>query len=267
MGDSRFPVVSLGGLLKLPIRQALGTAYTSEEYVRDIRWAIGFVAAGLGMAAIALGTFRPGTRAGWRASLPGLTLIVFWCISYVTWAFEFGTQRYAMLLEVLALPIIVVGFSLALPRLPTSRASLPMLVLLAVFVTGSTSIMDFGRRPMDWAPIVPSETIGPLTRYDVIVVGVPPLAVLRAVTRDAPGSTNQVWLGRPFNDADLAVEKEAIVGKSVGVIFYTYQHDEAAATAGLLGLRMTDQCATFDSPLANSVGLSSVEVCSADPSP
>jgi 4-amino-4-deoxy-L-arabinose transferase-like glycosyltransferase len=136
MGDSRFPVVSLGGLVKLPIRQALGTAYTSEEYIRDVRWAMGFVAVGLGMAAIALGTFRPGTRAGWRASLPGLTLMVFWCVSYVTWAFEFGTQRYAMLLEVLALPIIAVGFSLALPRLPTSRASLPMLLLLAVSSQG-----------------------------------------------------------------------------------------------------------------------------------
>jgi hypothetical protein len=137
--------------------------------------------------------------------------------------------------------------------------------LLAVFLAGNTRIMDFGRRPMDWAPIVPSETIEALTHYDAILVGAPPLAVLRAVTRDAPGSTNQIWLGRPFNDADLAVEKEAIVGKSVGVIFYTYQHDEAAATAGQLGLRMTDQCATFASPLANSDGLVSVEVCSASP--
>jgi hypothetical protein len=265
-GDNRFPVVALGGLLKLPIRQALGTAYTSEEYIRDARWLVGFVAVGLGMAAIAIGTLRPGVRAGWRASLPGLTLMVFWCVSYVVWAFEFGNQRYVMLLEVLALPVIAVGFSLALPRLVVSRASLAMVLLLAVFFAGNTRIMDFGRRPMDWAPIVPSVTIEPLTRYDAILVGGEPLAVLRAVTRDVPGSASQVWLGAPFNDADRAVEMKAIAGKSVGVIFYTYQRDGALDTASQLGLSLTDDCATFTSPLANSVGLGSVEVCSASPS-
>jgi hypothetical protein len=267
LGDIRFPVVSLGGLAKLPIRQGLGTAYTSEEYIRDVRWFIGFVAVGVGMAAIALGTFRPWTRAGWRPRLPAMTLMVFWCVSYVAWAFEFGNQRYAMLLEVLAFPIIVIGFSLALPRLPTSRASLPLLLLLAVFVAGTTRIMDFGRRPMDWAPIVPSVTIEPLSRYDTIVIGEEPLAVLRAVTRDAPGASRQIWLGAPFNEADLAVEKKAIAGKSIGVIFYTYEHDGAVATADQLGLRLTSQCAQFESPLANSVGLGSVEVCSATPLP
>jgi hypothetical protein len=267
MGDSRFPLVSILDLVKLPIRQVLGTAHTAEMDMRDTRWFIAFVAVGLAMAAIALEIFRRGTRAGWRTSLPALTLMVFWCVSYVTWAFAFGNQRYAMLLEVLALPIIVVGFSLALPRLPTSRAALPMLLLLAVFLAGTTRIIDFGRRPMNWAPVVPSQTIEPLTRYDAILVGAGPLASLRAVTRDAPGSSSQIWLGEPFNDVDRALERQAIAGMSVGVIFDSDQHDAAAQVASSLGLQMTNDCANFVSPLYNLNGLGLVVVCSASPAP
>jgi hypothetical protein len=266
MGDARFPIVNLPGLLKLPIRQALGTAYTAEEYPQDIRWLIGFVAVGLGAAAVAFAVFKRRTRPSWRSNLPGLTLMAFWCVSYVAWAFIFGTQRYAVLLEVLALPVIAFGLWLALPPLAARRASLPTLLLLVVFMAGTTRIVDFGRRPMDWSPIIPSETIEPLTRYDAILVGGEPLASLRAVTRDAPGASRQLWVGAPFDAADAAVEKGAIAGRSVGVIFYTYQHDGAAVAAANLGLVMTEDCAFFDSPLYNSVGLGAVELCAAKPS-
>jgi hypothetical protein len=193
--------------------------------------------------------------------------MVFWCVSYATWAVEFGTQRYAILLEVLALPIIVLGVALALPRLPASRASLPMLLLLAVFLAANTRIIDFGRQPMQWTPIVPSQTIEPLTRYDAILLGDTPLSILRAVTRDAPGSSSQLWLAEPFNDTDRALEEHAIAGRSVGVIFYSNHHVAAVQVASGLGLVMSDDCASFDSPLPNTNGLRSVVVCSASPSP
>jgi len=265
--DDRFAVKSMAGLIGLPISQGLGTANTAEIPFRDVRWVIAFVAAGLGIVVAALRSLRPAVRQRWRAGLPGLALVMFWGISYVVWAVLFGVQRYAVPLEVLALPVIVTGAYLALPWLIKRRASLLILVLLAAFLARTTSIVDFGRRPMSWAPMVPAQTIEPLTRYGAIVIGEGPLGVLKAVTRDAPGASGQVWLDPAFDGADLAVEMKAIAGRSVGVLFYTDRHDTAVGAAASLGLVLTDDCATFNSPLENSDLLTLVEVCSATRSP
>jgi hypothetical protein len=265
--DARFPVASLLDLVSLPIRQASGTAVTSELQFKDMRWALAMLAIGFGLVVAAVRAFRTsaGLRLGTR--LPGLALIAFWCISYATWALVFGVQRYAVLLEVLAVPLIAIGCWMALPRLPTSRASLLMLILLAAVLAGTTKPVDFGRRPMGWAPIVPTETIEPLTRYDAVVIASPPLGYMRAVTRNAPGSSSQAWLGMPFNDADRVVAKEVLRGRSVGMLFYSYDRDAAAAGASSLGFRLTDQCTLFDSPVPSSLGLRSLEFCAAIPSP
>ena len=262
--DLRFPVTALGDLVNLPIRQAMGTAYTAESPFTDVRWLIAVLVAGLGIGVAALRLFRRADDSGRRAIWPGLALLGFWCVSYVFWAHEFGIQRYAVLLEVLALPVIIVGASLAWSRLPASRTLLPMLIVLALLLAKTTTIVDFGRRPMGSAPIVPSQTIEPLARYDAVVIGAEPLAFLRAVTRDTAGSSDQVWLGGPFNELDLALEKEAVAGRSVGVVFYPYQQDAASSRADLLGLRLTQDCASFPNPLANSNGvLATIEICAA----
>jgi len=120
---------------------------------------------------------------------------------------------------------------------------------------------------MGWAPIVPAETIQPFSHYDAVVIAAPPLSFLRAVTRNAPGSSGQSWLGMPFNDADGVVAQQVLRGKTVGILFYSYDRDSAAGGANSLGFRLTDDCRLFDSPLANSLGLKSVEFCSAIPSP
>jgi hypothetical protein len=265
--DTRFPVRSLVDLALLPIRQGLGTAVTAELQFTDVRWVVAMLAVGLGAGAAALRALRTGARPRRPDHLPALALLVFWFVSYVTWALAFGVQRYVVLLEVLALPVIVIGVSLALPRLPTSPASLLMLILVAAILGGTTTIVDFGRRPMGWAPLVPTETVGPLTRYDAIVIGSDPLAFMRAVTREAPGSSSQVWVGKPFNEADLVVAEEALRGRSVAVLFYADQRAAATAVAGSLHLRLTDECQSFENPMSNWVGLKSVELCSASPSP
>jgi len=261
--DSRFPVTSLVDLVGLPIRQALGTAVTAELQFTDVRWAVAMLAVGLGLGIAAVRVHRTGARLRWDARLPGLALLAFWSISYATWALAFGVQRYAVLLEVLALPVIVIGFSLALPRLATRRVSVLMLLLLAAFLAVTTKPVDFGRRSMGWAPLVPAETIQTLTRYDAVVIASPPLAYLRAVTRNAPGSSSQTWLGMPFNEADRVAAEQVLRGKSVGMVFYPDDHDSAEAAASTLGFRLTDECMLFDSPLSNSLGLRSVELCSA----
>ena len=260
--DDRFGVNSIVGLIELPIRQGLYSLSTSEIPNRDVRWVIGILVAGLAVVITALRSCRPGTRDRWRAHLPGLALLMFWVVSYVAWAWEFGIQRYAIPLEGLALPVIVTGAALLVPRLLASRSSLVLLILLAAVLARTTTIVDFGRRPMGWAPIVPTETIEPLTRYDAIVVEGGPLAFLRAVTRDAPGASSQVWLDPPLTDADRAVEEKALAGRSVGILFYVGRDSEAAAVAAGLGFRVTGECETFDNPLANSDLSTPIEICS-----
>jgi hypothetical protein len=265
--DTEFLVRSFADLVLLPIRLALGTAHTAEMRFHDARWAVAGFAAGVGIVVAALRSWRPVVRNHWRVAPPSLALIGFWGVSYVVWALEFGIQRYAMILEVLALPVIVAGACLALPRLRASRASLPMLILLAIFLARTTSIIDFGRRPMGWAPLMPAATIEPLTRYDAIVIGERPLAFLRAVNRNAPGSNNQIWMEQPFNDADRIAEEQSLAGRSIGVVFYVDRHATAATSAASLCLRINDDCVTFDSPLANSDLESRIELCSASPLP
>lgn len=265
--DSRFPVTSLADLASLPIRQASGTAATSELQFKDVRWVLAMAAVGFGLIVVAVRAFRTRARLRLGTRLPGLALIAFWCISYATWALYFGVQRYAVLLEVLAVPVIAIGCWMALPWLSTSRVSVLSLILLAALLAGTTRPVDFGRRPMGWAPIVPAETIQPFPRYDAVVIAAPPLGFLRAVTRNAPGSSGQSWLGMPFNDADRVVAQQVLRGKTVGILFYSYERDSAAGGANSLGFRLTDECVTFDSPLSNTLGLRSVELCSAVPLP
>jgi hypothetical protein len=265
--DARFQVRSLVDLVALPLNQALGTTATAEIRFRDPRWLVAFLAGGIGIAAVAIRSRRSSVSRPGRGDLPGLTLIAFWAVSFVVWAVLFGIQRYAVLLEVLALPVIFMGVSLALPRLRASRASLATLVLLGGCLAITTVSIDFGHRTMTWAPMVPSQTIEPLTRYDAILIGEGPLAFLRAITRDAPGASDQIWMEPPYDAVDRAYEVEALAGKSVGVIFYVNQQDKAASVAADLGFELTGDCATFKNPLESTALRTHVSVCSAVPIP
>jgi hypothetical protein len=269
--DTEYLVRGIHNLVLLPVRLALGTAHSAEMGFHDARWVTASVVGGLGLAAAtlrkvtAMKSCRPSVPSQWRAAPPGVVLIGFWGISYLVWAMEFGYQRYAILLEVLALPVIGAGACLLLPRLCKSRASLPLLILLAIFLAMTTSVVDYGRLQMGWAPLVPAATIEPITRYDAIVIGERPLAFLRAINRDAPGVNNQIWMERPFDDADRIAEEQSLAGRSVGIVFYTDRRATAVSSAASLGLQLTDSCVTFDSPLANSDLLSAIEVCAATP--
>ena len=262
--DARFPVTSLADLITLPVRQALGTAVTAETPVGDARWLVALLAVVVGFGTVLVRALRTRTEPRWRAHLPAITLVGFWVIAYVTWAVVFGIQRYAIILEVLALPVVVVGVSVARPHLP-SRTSLLMLLVLVALLAGTTRIASFGRRTMTWAPLFPTETIQPIAKYDAIVIGSDPLAYLRAVTRDAPGSSAQVWLSGPFNDVDRAFGERQLLGKSVGVVFYTNARAAAVSVASNLGLQLTEDCQSFENPMSSRYMPTPVEICTAMP--
>jgi hypothetical protein len=264
--DTRFPVTNPLDLIMLPLRLAEGTAYTSEIPFRDMRWLLAFAAAALGVSVAAVRGLRGRALDGWRDHLPRLTLLVFWSISFVVWAWYFGIQRYAMVLEVLALPVMCIGACLALPRLP-KPASLLALLVIAALLGATTTVVNFGRRPMTWSPLFPTETIEPLDRYDAVVVGSPPLAYLAAVTRNSPGASDRVWIGPPFDPADLAVGQEILRGRSVGVVFYPNARDQAEGAANSLGLTLTQGCQSFVNPLSSEFIGATAEVCAAVPSP
>jgi len=266
ISDGRFLVTGLVDLIKLPLHLAKGIASTAEMPFADVRWLLAFVAAatGVGVAALRGVVFRRWN--GWRDQLPRLALLGFWIPSFFVWGHSFGIQRYAMILEVLALPVMAVGLVLALPRLPRPISLLALLVVAAILAR-TTTIVDFGRRPMTWAPLFPTETIEPLARYDAVVTGGAPLAFLGAVTRDAPGASNQIWAGNPFNTADQAVFLERLHGKKVGVVFYADQRDAGVGAAGFLGMKLTDDCASFTNPLSSQYIGSTLEVCTAVPEP
>ena len=153
---------------------------------------------------------------------------------------------------------------MARPRLP-SRTSLLMLLVLVALLAGTTRIAPFGRRPMTWAPLFPTETIQPIAKYDAIVIGSDPLAYLRAVTRDAPGSSEQVWLSVPFDTTDRTIGERQLVGKSVGVVFYVNARDAAVSVAADLGLQLTQDCQSFENPMSSPYMSTPVEICTAAP--
>jgi hypothetical protein len=268
--DTRFPVDSVADLAQLPLRLAQGVARTAELQFVDWRWVLAFAAICLGAVGAVAWRIRDRARSGngpaanrVSRELPAFALFLFWVVSFATWAHVFGIQRYAILLEVLALPVVFAGVALAWPRLPRN-GSLALAALAALLLAGTTSPVDFGHRAMTSGPIVPAVTLEPLTPYDAVVVGVPPLAYLRAVTRDAPGAGSQVWLGDPFDAADRAVADRLLAGRtSIGVIYYPESRSEAERVAADLGLVLSNSCRSFDNTLASQVVSPTVIVCAA----
>jgi len=265
--DLRFLVTSIGELAALPIRQLAGPTATSELAFTDARWVVAVVVALVALIAVSMrfvlrrrrseATTKPGF-------LPGLALMLFWLVSYAVWAVLFGIQRYAIVLEVLAIPVIVAGSCSLAPRLESRHVGLTALAAMALLLAGTTTVVDFGRRPMGWAPIVPAQSIPALEPFGAIVAATPPIAYLRAVTRDTGSAQNQVWLYVPFNAADRLVADTVLRGQSVGVVFYQNAAAGANQAAMELGLRITGSCQQFQPPLERA-GTGQITVCSAVP--
>ncbi len=111
MADIRFRPASLGELLKVPARLAIGGhSITVESWVRDIRFAMFWYA--LVPALVVFVIWRRGRAAAFLRSAPRTTfLYAFFIAAYLAWEAMTGIQRYALTLDIL------VGFLLALPLL------------------------------------------------------------------------------------------------------------------------------------------------------
>ena len=111
MADIRFRPASLGELLKVPARLAIGGhSITVESWVRDIRFAMFWYA--LVPALVVFVIWRRGQAAAFVRSAPRTTfLYAFFIAAYLAWEAMSGIQRYALTLDIL------VGLLLALPLL------------------------------------------------------------------------------------------------------------------------------------------------------
>jgi hypothetical protein len=111
MADNRFRPASLGELLNVPGRLAIGGyAISVEAWVRDIRFALFWYALAPALAVFTV--WRPGQAAAFCRSAPRTTfLYAFFIAAYLAWQATTGIHRYALTLDIL------VGFLLALPLL------------------------------------------------------------------------------------------------------------------------------------------------------
>jgi len=138
--DDRFPPHGIWQAIELPFRWITLNTTTCERGFVDIRFAVLLVLliacvtrmAILGMAKI------PSAR-----DLPtaGKQLVAFFCVAFAVWEFQFGIQRYAVGLEFLAGPAIVVALLTVLPSEAGAIASL----CIACVCLATVTVPDFGR--------------------------------------------------------------------------------------------------------------------------
>lgn len=143
MADNRFRPASLGELLTVPGRLAVGGyAISVEAWVRDIRFALFWYALAPAVAVFAV--WRPGRAAAFCRSAPRTTfLYAFFIAAYLAWQATTGIHRYALTLDIL------VGFLLAVPLLflPYRWACIGAAVLLVLHI-GTLRPGHLERRPV-----------------------------------------------------------------------------------------------------------------------
>ena len=140
MADNRFRPASLGELLNVPARLAIGGyAISVEAWVRDIRFALFWYVLAPALAIFAV--WRPGQAAAFFRSAPRTTfLYAFFIAAYLAWEATTGIHRYALALDIL------IGFLLALPLLflPYRWACIGAAVMVVLHI--STLRPGFGHR-------------------------------------------------------------------------------------------------------------------------
>ena len=180
------------------------------------------------------------------------TAILFWISSTIGWAVLFGIQRYAVFLELLALPLAwAIVKELINSRISTKWAS-PVLVVILVIVGVTVRPVDYGRRPVNQDPIIPTVKIYQLAEYDAIVLAAPPLAHLYALVRGEKYIANQIWFSLPFNEKDAEIGREKLQDKRVAIISYESGKESAIFAAESYGLSLST-CQILEAPLRDSL--------------
>ena len=163
--DMRFMPHSLWEAFAYPFYWAIGDHRSSEWAFRDPRFAVAFVLLAASVGIGLLTRLRMFTRRDKQ-------FLLFFMVAYIVWLLEFSIHRYALALELLCAPLIVLLFlrlSGALrgkPFAPPSNALTQIATAgLAIAIALWSQPADWSRRPWSdpYQPQIPQELASPAT--------------------------------------------------------------------------------------------------------
>lgn len=167
--------------------------------------------------------------------------LIAYLAGYFTWVLLFGVQRYALLLESLA--IFPIYFLVS--RFGKFRK--PIFIGACILIVLSTWSMDFGRAPLSREPLVPKFSVSEFSEYDYIVLAGSPMAFMSR-TRQAHGKP--LFFGMPFNDSDKIIAQSRLDHNSKGAILFWNDSSAESIAIGKFGLSLADlRCRNILTPL------------------
>ena len=250
--DARFGASSIKSLFQVLSAPFSNPNITSELRFFDLRWPLVWLLLIVFIVVSVVKRIDKKDRPKIDSNNVLHTAILFWSSSTIGWAVLFGIQRYAVFLELLALPLAwAIVKELINSRISTKWAS-PVLVVILVIVGVTVRPVDYGRRPVNQDPIIPTVKIYQLAEYDAIVLAAPPLAHLYALVRGEKYIANQIWFSLPFNEKDAEIGREKLQDKRVAIISYESGKESAIFAAESYGLSLST-CQILEAPLRNSL--------------
>lgn len=261
--DSRFGAHGFGEVLLFPFRLVAAPAgFSSELPSSDWRWptwaiSIVLVATLLLLQIPGSPLSKPLVPSGWSVRSAAFRRLValqaFSVVAFVLWALVFGIQRYAIVIELLTVPLVISTLAL----LTTRRAILFGMVLLFALGLGlNTQTLNWGRVDMPSGPAVPQGSVTSLQKYDGIILATPPDSyVAVAVGGEASAGTRPSWLSQPLSPADRRRGLDRLPGGRIGVLVRAGASGPGAAAemgAGWYGLRSTGVCTQVSLPLSET---------------
>ncbi len=275
--DGRFGARGLGEALLVPFKLVAAPAgFSSELPSSDWRWPLWAVSVVLVLVLLLLqlpgsSLPRPSLPASWRWAEPsfralvGLQLFLF--VAFLLWVMIFGIQRYAIVIEILAVPAVLAVLSLLTARLAGMTV---LTLLLAVGLGWNTVTLNWGRIPIPDGPAIEPGSVTALQKYRTMVVSntQPSTFVAVAVGGDAADGTRPVWLGEPYNDADRERGLRRMAPGEIGILVRGDSADpvgSAKQAADWYDLRATGECTPVVVPLGDPMLVCEVDEDSSTP--
>jgi hypothetical protein len=167
--------------------------------------------------------------------------LIAYLAGYFTWVLMFGVQRYALLLECLAIfPIYIL-----VSRFGKFRE--PIFIGACILIVLSTWSMDFGRAPLSREPLVPKFSVSEFSEYDYIVLAGSPMAFM---SRARQTHGNPLFFGMPFNDSDKNIAESKLEQSSKGAILFWDDSSAGSIANDKFGLTLADlRCRNIPTPL------------------
>lgn len=263
--DGRFGAHGLGDVLLYPFKLVAAPAgFSSELPSSDWRWPVWAVS--LVLVGTVLLLQLPGSPLA-RAALPEtwgirsdsfrkLVALQAYCgVAFALWAIVFGIQRYAIVIELLTVPVVVATLSL----LTAHRAVL--LGLVIIFAAGlglNTQTLNWGRVDMPRRAAIRQGSVTALQKYQgIILAATPPSSfVAEAVGGDSSSGTRPAWFAEPFSPADARRGLDRLPKGRIGVLVRgdaTEPKVAAEGAAAWFGLRSRGICTPVAVPLSETM--------------